>query len=108
MLTKDDLKAIKDLIKSGLANLSEDIELLQSDVTGLKTTNWATAKKLELANHRLEKISEDLERLKKDSRATKNDIKKIRQDINLIIETFDDQDIELKLRVERLEEKVGV
>jgi len=46
--------------------------------------------------------------LKKYIRSIKADMTKVRKDINHIIETFDTDNLKLRSRVDRIEEKLGI
>lgn len=81
MLTKDDLKQIGDVVEEKLEQKLEQ---------------------------KLEPIRNDLSVVKKDMRSAKSDITKIRSDIDIIIDSFDRDYLDLRGRVERIEEKLGI
>lgn len=53
-------------------------------------------------------VKEELVPIKKDIKALRTDVSKIKGDINMVIEVFDEKDIELEKRIERVETKVGI
>jgi hypothetical protein len=53
-------------------------------------------------------IGREIAPVRKDVKMLKADVSKIRKDINLIIEVFDNEHIDLRNRVDQLEEKVGI
>lgn len=57
---------------------------------------------------RLKPIEEDLRAVKRSVKNLEADSRKIRKDINIIINTFDNEYLDLRQRVERIEEKVGL
>lgn len=53
-------------------------------------------------------VGRELAPIKKDIKTLKTDVSKIEKDSNIIIGLFDEKDIELEKRVDRLEAKVGI
>lgn len=53
-------------------------------------------------------VNEELVPIKKDIKALRTDVSKIKGDINMVIEVFDEKDIELEKRIETVETRVGI
>lgn len=53
-------------------------------------------------------LKQEIKPMKADTRAIKADMSKTRRDINMIIEAIDTGYIDLRKRVERIEERVGI
>lgn len=53
-------------------------------------------------------VKEELVPIKKDIKALRADVSKIKGDINMVIEVFDEKDIELEKRIESVETRVGI
>jgi hypothetical protein len=84
VLTKEDLIQIGNLVRT---EIQTEIAPLKADVHSLKL---------------------DVGKLKVDVRSLKSDVKKIRKDINVIVSSFDSDYIELRTRVESIEDHLGI
>jgi predicted nucleic acid-binding Zn-ribbon protein len=99
MLSKSDLdqikgvvhsetsKVVKEVVKEELKPIKKDISTLKSDVGTLKT---------------------DVSTLKKDVKTLKQDVSEIRKDMKTVINFFDGEYLELRKRVERIEEHLDL
>lgn len=83
MLTKEDLKSVEEVVdrklkpvKDGVTSLKIDVGVLKNDVSGLK----------------------------KDMKVVKRDAAQTRKDIKVIISLFDNDYVNLRQRVERIED----
>ena len=84
MLTKDDLTAIRNIVRS---EVKEEVSPLKKDVTSLKN---------------------DVGTLKKDVNVLKKDVKSMKKDIETIVSFFDNETIGLSKRVDRIEKHLNM
>lgn len=106
MLTKNDLtqigqlirdetrKIVKEELKTELYPLKEDVRVLKKDVGGIKED--------------VRVLKGDVRVLKKDMKTVKSDIVKIRKDINMVVSFFDGEYVNLRQRVDRIEDHLGI
>jgi archaellum component FlaC len=101
MLTKDDLKQIGTIVKGEIAPLKNDVGGVKKDVAVLKDDVGGL--KLDVSV-----LKNDVGNLSKDMKVVKRDVSKTRGDLNMIIGIFDSDYIDLRRRVEHIEEKIGI
>jgi predicted nucleic acid-binding Zn-ribbon protein len=87
MLTKSDLDQIRGVVQEELKPVKADIGILKSDVGTLR---------------------KDVGALKKDVSTVKQDVAMIRKDMKTITNFFDREYLELRKRVERIEEHLSL
>lgn len=102
MLTKDDLKQIRGIvqdetrkiIKEEVDPIKGDLGVLKADVGVLKTDVGV--------------LKKDVHVLKVDMKSVKKDVVKIRRDMSTITNFFDTEYLELRQRVEKIEDHLGI
>ena len=101
MLDKNELQQIGTLVRE------ETRKVVQEETRQIVQEETRKIVQEETRNIIREEIASELKPLKQDMKAVKQDIKKIRQDQNSIIKFFDEEYLELRERVEKLEEVVN-
>lgn len=98
MLTKNDLNAIrgvvKEEVKSELVPVRKDISNLQKDVTGLKSDVTG--------------LKNDVTNLQKDMTVVKKDVKKLRKDLTKTIDFFDKSSVSTREKVNQTRSELGM
>ncbi|PIU03961.1 hypothetical protein COT44_00335 [Candidatus Shapirobacteria bacterium CG08_land_8_20_14_0_20_39_18] len=87
MLTKSDFQSIKDILKNTAT---------KDDLTSLATKDD------------FESIKQDLGILKTDVKTIKNDVTKVRRDMTTLFDFLDKDFLDLRQRVDRIEEHLGL
>jgi peptidoglycan hydrolase CwlO-like protein len=101
MLTKDDLVQIKKVVKDEVAPAEEKVSNLEKDMRSVKS-DVGTLKK------DVSTLKSDVGTLKKDVSTLKRDMAETRNDIKTLIAYFDRDYVNLRIRIDRIEEHLGI
>ncbi len=106
MLTKNDLGQIGQLIRSETRTIVK--EELKTELHPIKGDVRSLKEDMTVVKSDIKTLKEDVRGLKKDMKTVKSDIVKVRKDINMVISFFDRDYVNLRQRVDRIEDHLGI
>jgi predicted nucleic acid-binding Zn-ribbon protein len=101
MLTKNDLQNVGKLIDAKDEPLKKDISMLKGDVSILKSD-------VSVLKKGVSGLKTEISEVKKDVKTLKKDVSEIRGDIKTLIAYFDRDYVDLRRRVERIEDHLDL
>lgn len=106
MLTKTDLSQIRKIIREEVeTEVSDAKKTLESLI---RISKLEVKSQINDVDDRLKNVEIGVDMLGKDMKNVKKDLKFLRETANLIIKNFEEADIILKKRVEKIEEHLGI
>lgn len=106
MLTKSDLNQIQQVVQGELQPVGKDLEVLKDDLAQIRTKELPAIKAdIKSVTDDVVQIStKELPAINKDIKSVKKDVVQIRTDVKTIVNFFDREYLDLRTRVERIEE----